>query len=80
MSTPNKQRACPQDQDDAIATQLDLMVDEATNTSLIEGENLSSASVRSSLQNYLSLNPTPINVAEGMAALIVDVRKTSISH
>jgi len=80
MSTPNKQRAYPQDQDDAIATQLDLMVDEATNTSLIEGENLSSASVRSSLQNYLSLNPTPINVAEGMAALIVDVRKTSISH
>ncbi|MAS24816.1 MAG: cell filamentation protein Fic [Oceanospirillaceae bacterium] len=67
------------DQDDSIAAQLDLMVDEAINTSLIEGENLNPASVRSSLQNYLNLTPTPINVAdvkaEGMAALIVDVRK-----
>ncbi|MFC3679888.1 Fic family protein [Bacterioplanoides pacificum] len=67
------------DQDDSLAAQLDLMVDEAINTSLIEGENLNPASVRSSLQNYLNLTPTPINVAdvkaEGMAALIVDVRK-----
>ena len=67
------------DQDDSIAAQLDLMVDEAINTSLIEGEKLNPASVRSSLQNYLNLTPTPINVAdvkaEGMAALIVDVRK-----
>ncbi|GGY50193.1 cell division protein Fic [Bacterioplanes sanyensis] len=65
--------------DDCIAAQLDLMVDEAINTSLIEGENLNPASVRSSLQNYLNLTPTPINVAdakaEGMAALLVDVRK-----
>ncbi len=67
------------DHDDAIAAQLDLMVDEAINTSLIEGENLNPASVRSSLQNYLNLTPSPINVAdvkaEGMAALLVDVRK-----
>jgi Fic family protein len=73
------------DHDDSIATQLDLMVDEAINTSLIEGENLNPASVRSSLQYFLNLKlglnltPTPINVAdakaEGLAALIVDVRK-----
>lgn len=67
------------DESDSIAAQLDLMVDEAIHTSLIEGENLNPASVRSSLQNYLELNPTPINVAdvkaEGMAALMVDVRK-----
>jgi Fic family protein len=67
------------DQDDSIAAQLDLMVDEAINTSLIEGESLNPTSVRSSLQNYLNLTPTPINVAdvkaEGMAALLVDVRK-----
>ncbi|WP_276682713.1 DUF4172 domain-containing protein [Thalassolituus oleivorans] len=67
------------DLDDSIAAQLDLMVDEAINTSLIEGESLNPTSVRSSLQNYLNLTPTPINVAdvkaEGMAALLVDVRK-----
>jgi Fic family protein len=67
------------DQRDSIAAQLDLMVDEAINTSLIEGESLNPTSVRSSLQNYLNLTPTPINVAdvkaEGMAALLVDVRK-----
>lgn len=66
-------------QDDSIAAQLELMVDEAISTSLIEGENLNPESVRSSLQNYLNLTPTPLNVAdvkaEGMAALIVDVRK-----
>ena len=67
------------DDGDSIAAQLDLMVDEAISTSLIEGESLNPASVRSSLQNYLNLSPTPINVAdvkaEGMAALLVDVRK-----
>jgi Fic family protein len=73
------------DLDDALTAQLDLMVDEAINTSLIEGENLNPASVRSSLQHFLNLKlglnltPTPINVAdakaEGLAALIVDVRK-----
>ncbi|QQD21629.1 DUF4172 domain-containing protein [Oceanospirillaceae bacterium ASx5O] len=67
------------DYGDSIAAQLDLMVDEAINTSLIEGENLNPASVRSSLQNYLNLTPSPVNVAdvkaEGMAALLVDVRK-----
>jgi Fic family protein len=67
------------DQADSITAKLDLMVDEAINTSLIEGENVNPASVRSSLQNYLNLTPTPVNVAdvkaEGLAALIVDVRK-----
>ncbi|WP_300425805.1 Fic family protein [uncultured Thalassolituus sp.] len=67
------------DDGDSITAQLDLMVDEAIHTSLIEGESLNPASVRSSLQNYLNLSPTPINVAdvkaEGMAALLVDVRK-----
>lgn len=66
-------------QDDSITALLDLMVDEAINTNLIEGENLNPASVRSSLQNYLNLTPDPVYVAdvkaEGMAALIVDVRK-----
>jgi Fic family protein len=38
------------DQADSISAQLDLMVDEAINTSLIEGESLNPASVRSSLQ------------------------------
>ena len=34
------------DLDDALTAQLDLMVDEAINTSLIEGETLNPASVR----------------------------------
>ena len=73
------------DLNDALTAQLDSMVDEAINTSLIEGENLNPASVRSSLQLLLNpkqvlyFTPTPINVAdakaEGLAALIVDVRK-----
>ena len=37
------------DLDDSLTAQLDLMVDEAINTSLIEGENLNPASVRSAL-------------------------------
>ena len=73
------------DLDDALTALLDLMVDEAINTSLTEGENLNPASVRSSLQLFLNpkqnlnLTPVPINVAgakaEGLAALIVDVHK-----
>jgi hypothetical protein len=78
------------DPNGALTAQLDLMVNEAINTSLIEGENLNPASVRSSLQHFLNQNldlnltPTSINVvptyfpdskAEGIAALIVDVRK-----
>lgn len=66
------------DADDLISAQLDLMVSEAINSSLIEGEQLNPASIRSSIQNYLELNPAPINVAdikaENMAALVVDVR------
>jgi Fic family protein len=78
------------DLNDALTAQLDLMVDEAINTSLIEGENLNPVSVRSALQHFLNqklglnLTPTPTNAApiyftdskaEGLAALIVDVRK-----
>lgn len=59
---------------------LDLMVSEAIKTSQIEGERLDQEDVRSSLKNYLGLNATPVRVldprAEGIAALMVDVRKT----
>ena len=41
------------DFDDALTARLDLMVDEAINTSLIEGENLNPVSVRSSLQHFI---------------------------
>ena len=70
------------DLDDALTAQLDLMVDEAINTSLIEGENLNPAQcsfIALLTELDLNLTPTPINVAdakaEGLAALIVDVRK-----
>ena len=59
---------------------VDLMVSEAIYTSQIEGERLNHEDVRSSIKNFLGLNPQPVRVsnarAEGMAALMVDVRKT----
>lgn len=59
---------------------LDLMVSEAVKTSEIEGENLNSEDVRSSIKNFLGLTADHIRVAdpraEGIAALMVDVRKT----
>jgi len=58
---------------------LDLMVDEAIRSSQIEGENLDREDVRSSIKNHLGLQTPPKRIgdvkAEGMAALMVDVRK-----
>jgi Fic family protein len=57
---------------------IDLMVSEAINTSQIEGERLNREDVRSSIKNFLGLSNPPTRVAdpraEGMAALMVDVR------
>jgi Fic family protein len=59
---------------------VDLMVSEAINTSKIEGERLDRQDVRSSIKNYLGLSVPLVRVAdpraEGIAALMVDVRKT----
>ncbi|MFT4929401.1 MAG: Fic family protein [Phenylobacterium sp.] len=60
---------------------LDLMVSEAVKTSEIEGEKLNREDVRSSIKNFLGLTAAGyIRVAdpraEGIAALMVDVRKT----
>jgi Fic family protein len=59
---------------------LDLMVSEAINTSRIEGEKLDRENVRSSIKNFLGLTVPPTRVmdprAEGIAALMVDVRNT----
>ena len=59
---------------------INLMVEEAVNTSEIEGEHISRLDVRSSIKNKLGLNPTIARVhdkrAEGVAALMLDVRNT----
>lgn len=59
---------------------LDLMVEEAIKTSEIEGEYISRPDIRSSLKNQLGLKPNIFNVhdkrAQGIAALMVDVRNT----
>ncbi len=58
---------------------LDLMISEAIHTSDIEGERLNREDVRSSIKNYLGFNSPTVRVAdsraEGMAALMLDVRK-----
>lgn len=57
---------------------IDLMVSEAIHTSQIEGERLDREDVRSSIKNFLGLSQPIIRVAdpraEGMAALMVEVR------
>lgn len=59
---------------------IDLMVSEAIHTSQIEGERLDREDVRSSIKNFLGLSNPPTRVAdpraEGVAALMVDVRRT----
>lgn len=59
---------------------IDLMVSEAVNTSEIEGERLNREDVRSSIKNYLNLSTPYTRVAdpraEGIASLMVDVKKT----
>lgn len=64
---------------------LNLMIEEAIKTSEIEGEYISRPDVRSSIKNklgLLGLNQQPIKVqdkrAEGIAELMLDVRKTFI--
>ena len=58
---------------------IELLMSEAISTSSIEGEVLDRESVRSSLKNFLGLNSQHQTVndprAEGIAALMVDVRK-----
>ncbi|MEO9275144.1 Fic family protein [Marinomonas sp. 5E14-1] len=57
---------------------IDLMVSEVIHTSQIEGERLDREDVRSSIKNFLGLSHPTTRVAdpraEGMAALMVDVR------
>jgi Fic family protein len=64
---------------DQYETYIELMLSEAISTSAIEGEVLDRDSVRSSLKNYLGLSVPPVRVndpkAEGVAALMIDVRK-----
>ncbi|MFT6988935.1 MAG: Fic family protein [Paraglaciecola sp.] len=59
---------------------IDLMVSEAVQTSAIEGEKLNREDVRSSIKNYLGLSTPHTRItdpkAEGIAALMVDTRKT----
>ena len=67
-------------QNDQYETFIDLMVSEALNSSLIEGEKLDREDVRSSIKNYLGLTHPPKRVAdpraEGIAALMVEIRNT----
>lgn len=58
---------------------IDFMVTEAIKTSQIEGENINSDDVRSSLLNQLGLAPTPLTVKDprsaGITQLIIDVQE-----
>jgi len=60
-------------------TLLEWLVSEAISTSAIEGENLNRKDVRSSILNHLGMHDPPLRVgdprAEGVAALVLDVRK-----
>lgn len=59
---------------------INLMVEEAYNTSEIEGEHISRIDIRLSIKNKLGLNPKNIPVhdtrAQGIADLMLDVRNT----
>ncbi len=61
-------------------TTIDLLVEEAVNTSEIEGEHISRIDIRSSIKNKLGLNPKQAPVrdkrAQGIAELMLDVRKS----
>ncbi len=67
-------------QDDRTSIAIDLMVQEAISSALIEGENISTDDVRSSIKNFLGLSAPPSRIiepkAEGMAALMVSVAQT----
>lgn len=66
-------------EEDQLEAQLDLMVQEAINSSRIEGELIDPLDVRSSLRNYLGLSQPHIRIAdsraEGIAALMLQTRK-----
>ena len=62
-------------------TLLEWLVSEAISTSAIEGEILNRKDVRSSILNHLGMQDTPVRVgdprAEGVAALVLDVRENA---
>ena len=62
-------------------TLLEWLVSEAISTSAIEGENLDRKDVRSSIMNHLGMHDPPLRVgdprAEGVAALVLDVRENA---
>lgn len=62
-------------------TLVEWLVSEAISTSAIEGENLNREDVRSSILNHLGIHDPPLRVAdpraEGVAALVLDVRKNA---
>jgi len=72
------------DQDNKSEAYIFLMVEEAINTSEIEGENLNREEVRSSVARYLDLDlsqPKGIFHKEtGIASLLIDVRKNFTSE
>lgn len=61
-------------------TLIDVMVEEAVKTSMIEGERINVLDVRSSIKNKLGLNKKKIAVkdklSQGVSELMLDVRKT----
>ena len=65
-------------------TLIEWLVSEAISTSAIEGENLNREDVRSSILNHLGMHNPPLRVsdprAEGVAALVLDVRKNAGSN
>jgi len=62
-------------------TLIEWLVSEAISTSAIEGESLNRKDVRSSILNHLGIHDPPLRVgdprAEGVAALVLDVRKNA---
>ena len=62
-------------------TLLEWLVSEAISTSAIEGESLNRKDVRSSIMNHLGMHDPPLRVgdprAEGVAALVLDVRENA---
>ena len=63
------------------STLIEWLVSEAISTSAIEGESLNRKDVRSSILNHLGIHDPPLRVgdprAEGVAALVLDVRKNA---
>jgi len=68
-------------EDIQIETMVNLIVEEAVNTSEIEGEYISRLDIRSSIKNQLGLNQKNVPVhdkrARGIAELMLDVRNTT---